>query len=222
MSMSTLTSRHDGFALPVWREGARGARKGGVVVIQEIFGITDHIKAMCAIFADAGYDAIAPSLYDRFEPNFHAEHSPEGFVHARKAIDQTPMTQVAADVQTCIDALEGPMHITGFCYGGAIAWLAAGRCTGLSSASGFYGRIINMMLDVAPQIPIILHYGKHDAAIPQAMVDEVHAAYPAVPIHMYDAGHGFCREGSADFDAPSRDLAVARTLALFAEQGAKR
>lgn len=215
MLNATLTSRHDGFALPCYRVGAQGARKGSVVVIQEIFGVTDHIVAMADRFAAAGYDAIAPSLYDRIEPNFHADHTDAGIAHARKVIDQTPMRQVGADVQTCIDAMEGPVHITGFCYGGGVAWFAAGRCTGLASASCFYGRIINMMLDVTPKIPTILHYGRHDAAIPQAMVDEVHAAHPDAPVYMYDAGHGFCREGSADFHAASRDLAMARTLEHF-------
>lgn len=221
MSMSTVKSAADGFDLPVWRLAAQGPRKGGVVVIQEIFGITDHIKAMCVRFADAGYEALAPSLYDRVEANFHAGHDADGFAKARAAIDKTPMKQVAADVQACIDALAPPVFATGFCYGGAISWLAASRCTGLSAASGFYGRMINMILKDAPNIPIILHYGKNDGAIPQSMVDEVHGAYPAVPIHMYDAGHGFCREGSSDFDAPSRDLAMQRTLAHFEANGAR-
>jgi carboxymethylenebutenolidase len=219
MLNTTLTSRHDGFALPCYRAAAAGQRKGSVVVIQEIFGVTDHIVAMADRFAAAGYDAIAPSLYDRVEANFHAAHDDAGIALARRVIDRTPMSQVAADVQTCIDAMAAPVHITGFCYGGGVAWMAAGRCTGLASASGFYGRIINMMLDVAPRIPVILHYGRHDAAIPQAMVDEVQAAHPSVPIFVYDAGHGFCREGSADFHAPSRDLAMARTLDHFAKHG---
>jgi carboxymethylenebutenolidase len=194
----TLRSRHDGYPLPAWRADARGPRRGGVVVIQEIFGLTPHIRAMTDAFAAAGYDAIAPGLYDRFEKNFHAEHTDAGIARAREAIAVTPMrTQVAADVQTAIDALgPGPIHITGFCYGGGVAWMAAGMCAGLASAACFYGRIINQMLDIAPRIPTIAHYGEHDAAIPPPMVEEVRAAYPTVPIFLYDAGHGFCREGS--------------------------
>ena len=222
MPDTPLTSLHDNYALPVYRADTKGPRKGGVVVIQEIFGITAHIRAVCDFFAAQGYDAIAPGLYDRIEAGFHAEHDAEGLTRGVTAAQTTPMTQVAGDVQTCINGLQGPVFITGFCYGGGISWMAAARCTGLSAAAGFYGRIINQMLDAAPKIPIILHYGAHDAAIPQAMVDEVHAAYPDVPIYMYNAGHGFCREGSHDFNADARDVAMQRTLAFFAENGASR
>ena len=227
MADITLASLHDGYTLPAWRVDAPtsrngGPRKGAVVVIQEIFGITAHIRAMCDLYAAQGYDAIAPGLYDRIEPGFHAAHDADGIKKGAAAAQTTPMKQVAGDVQTCIDALRGPVFITGFCYGGGVSWMAAARCTGLSAASGFYGRIINQMLDAPPKIPIILHYGAHDAAIPQAMVDEVHAACPDVPIYMYDAGHGFCREGSHDFNAAARDVAMQRTLAFFAENGASR
>lgn len=216
MTIQTLTSRHDGHALPAWRVSAHGPRKGSVVVIQEIFGITDHIRAMCALFADAGFDAIAPALYDRAAPGLEAHHDAEGIARGVQLASTTPMKQVQADVQTCIDAMEDAVSITGFCYGGGVAWMAAGRCTGLSAASGFYGRIINQMLDVTPKVPTILHYGLTDAAIPLDKVDEVRAAHPSVPIYLYEAGHGFCREGSHDFNAAARDLAMQRTLALFA------
>jgi carboxymethylenebutenolidase len=72
------------------------------------------------------------------------------------------------------------------------------------------------MLHAPPRIPIILHYGRNDHGIPMSEVEKVAAAFPDVPIHLYDAGHGFCRAGSADFDEPSCELAMERTLALFA------
>jgi carboxymethylenebutenolidase len=221
MPMLTVTSLHDGFALPCWFAPAQGSRRGGVVVAQEIFGVTEHIREICARFAREGYDALAPSLYDRIEANFHAGHDAEGIAKGIKAAETTPMAQVAADMQACVNSMDGPVFATGFCYGGAIAWLAVARCTGVAAASGFYGRLINRLLGDAPKAPIILHYGRHDAGIPLTEVDKVRAAYPDVPIYIYDAGHGFCREASADFHAPSRDLAMERTFAFFAEHGAK-
>lgn len=220
MPMTTVTNKHDGFALPVWFEPAQGTRRGGVVVAQEIFGVTAHIREICTRFSSQGYDAIAPSLYDRVETNFHAEHDADGIAKGIKAAEATPFDQVAADVQACVDFLKPPVFVTGFCYGGAVAWLAAARCTGVSATSGFYGRLINRLLGDAPKVPVMLHYGRTDAAIPMTMVDEVRAAYPAIPIHLYDAGHGFCREASSDFHAPSRDLALARTFNFFAANGA--
>ena len=67
---------------------------------------------------------------------------------------------------------------------------------------------------------VILHYGRNDHGIPMSEVEKVAAAFPDVPIHLYEAGHGFCRAGSADFHAPSCERAIERTLALFAAHGA--
>ena len=212
---TTFRSAHDGFEFGAYRSAPQGARRGGLVVIQEIFGVTDHIRAMCDVFAANGYDAIAPSLFDRIERDFHAGHDQEGIQRGIAAVQASPWDQVAADVQACLDALEAPRYVTGFCYGGAVAWLAAARCSGLAGASGFYGRLINMLLKDAPKAPIILHYGKNDGGIPLTEVDKVRAAYPDVPIHLYDAGHGFCREGSSDYDAASSALALERTLSHF-------
>jgi carboxymethylenebutenolidase len=220
MKMEKLISRHDGFAFGAHREQARGPRKGGVVVIQEIFGITDHIRDVCNRFSEAGYEALAPSLFDRVEENFQAGYDAAGFEKGRNAVMASSRDQVAADIQAAIDTLPAPVFAVGFCYGGAIAWLAAQKCDGLSAASGFYGRLITTMLDAPPRIPIILHYGRNDHGIPMSEVEKVAAAFPDVPIHLYDAGHGFCRAGSADFDERSCERAMERTLALFAANGA--
>jgi carboxymethylenebutenolidase len=218
-SNRTIISRRDGAVLPAYFAPAQGARRGGVVVIQEIFGLTDHIAAMCDRFAAAGYDALAPALFARIDPAFYAVHDADGFVKGREAVAASPWDQVQADVQAAIDALDGPVFVTGYCYGGAVSFLAAACCEGVAAASGFYGRLINSLLSLAPRVPTILHYGEHDAAIPLTMVEDVRAALPDVPVFVYDAGHGFCREGSSDFNAAARDLAMTRTLALFAEHG---
>ncbi len=213
---TTLTSAHDGFTLTAHRVDAIGPRRGGVVVIQEIFGVSEHVRERCAAFAAAGYDAIAPSLFDRIEPGFAAGLDAAGFAKGRDAVASSPWPQVMADVQAAIDALAPPVFITGFCYGGAVAWLAAARCTGLAAASGFYGRLINTLLGEAPRVPTILHYGNRDASIPLSAIDEVRARFPDLDVHVYDAGHGFCRAGSPDYDAAACALATQRTLAHFA------
>lgn len=211
----TLTSK-DGFTFTAIE--ARPAREpiGGVVVIQEIFGLTDHIADMCQVFADAGYHAIAPSLYDRVELGFLAEHDQDGTQKGIAAVMKTPWPQAAADIQAAIDALPQPVYVTGFCYGGAASWVAAAQCTGLKAASCFYGRLIANLLDNKPRIPVMLHYGARDASIPPENVGSVRLAAPDSPLYLYDAGHGFCRAGSSDYDATARELAVARTLDWFA------
>jgi carboxymethylenebutenolidase len=211
---TTLKSRHDGFALPAL--AAKGGARGGIVVIQEIFGLTDHVAAMCATFADAGYHVLAPSLFSRIEPDFHAEHDAAGVAKGASAVRASPWPQVIGDVQAAIEALPQPCYVTGFCYGGAVSWLAAARCTGLTAASCFYGRLIADLLPETPQIPTMLHYGARDASIPPENIARVRASAPAAPLYLYDAGHGFCRRGSSDYNAAASALAVARTLEWFA------
>lgn len=212
-----ITSPHDGFKFAAARAKPVGARKGGVVVIQEIFGITEHIREICSFFADNGYEALAPSLYDRIEKNFQAGMDPAGFEKGIKGATTSPPDQVVADMQATINALgAGPIYITGFCYGGAMSWLASARCTGLKAASGFYGGMIPNLLDQKPKTPIILHFGKKDDHIPMSAVDKIRSAAPDVPVYLYEAGHGFCRKASPDFDQASRDLGLQRTLDFFA------
>jgi carboxymethylenebutenolidase len=211
-----LTSRADGFSLTALSAKPAGSPVGGVVVVQEIFGLTDHIGEICERFAAAGYAAIAPGVFDRLEKDFHAAHDPEGMQKGIKAVMSSPWDQVMGDVQAAIDALPKPVYVTGFCYGGAVAFMAAARCTGLSAASCFYGRLIADLLDNKPAIPVMLHYGANDRSIPPENVEKVRLAMPDSPLYLYDAGHGFCRTGSADFNAAARDLAAARTLDWFA------
>ncbi|MBY0568460.1 MAG: dienelactone hydrolase family protein [Hyphomonadaceae bacterium] len=215
--MIELISPHDGARFSAHRVDPSTKPIGSVVVLQEIFGVTDHIKDMCARFAAAGYAAIAPSLFDRVEPGFQAGHDPDGVKKGIGGVMASPWQQVVSDIQACIDALPQPVYVTGFCYGGAAAWLAASHCTGLKAASCFYGRLIADLLDKnKPAIPVMLHYGVHDASIPAENYEKVRLAAPHAPLYLYDAGHGFCREASSDFHSASRDLAMTRTLDWFA------
>jgi carboxymethylenebutenolidase len=211
-----LTSAHDGFQLSALSARPADEPIGGVVVIQEIFGLTDHVSEMASVFAGAGYAALAPALFDRIERGFHAEVDAPGIEKGRNAVMATPWPQVIGDVQAAIDALPKPTYITGFCYGGAVAWMAAARCTGLSAASCFYGRLIADLLDRTPDVPVMLHYGARDPSIPAENVERVRLAAPTSPLYLYDAGHGFCRAGSHDFDEAARNLAISRTLDWFA------
>jgi carboxymethylenebutenolidase len=212
----SLANRTDGFSFSAHIARPNSDPIGGVVVIQEIFGVTPHIEQMCAVFADAGYVAIAPSLFDRIEPGFQAGHDQDGIQKGIAGVMKSPWPQVVGDIQAAIDALPQPAYVTGFCWGGAAAWVAAAECKGLKAAACFYGRLIANLLDRKPAIPTMLHYGAHDASIPPENVESVRLAAPDAPLYLYDAGHGFCRAGSHDFNAPACDLALARTLDWFA------
>jgi len=217
-----LTSRFDGFELGAYHAAPDDARRGGLVLIQEIFGITDHIRELADGFAADGYEVIAPAFYDRLQPGFAADYSPEAIAKGVEYSQATPWDQVAGDLQAAVDALKPPVFAAGFCWGGAATWLAACRCTGLSAASAFYGRRITELKDETPKVPIILHFGRTDASIPPERVEEIGEAHPDVPLHLYDAGHGFVSDRRSDYHADSARLARLRTLALFANNGGGR
>ena len=216
----TLQSLYDGVAIPALRAPANGNRLGGVVVIQEIFGLTTHIEDMCAQFANAGYESIAPALFARIDPEFHAEINPDGFTKGRTAVAATPWDQAMGDVAAAIATLPKPCFIVGFCYGGAVAWRAASMLDDLAGASCFYGRQIVDLLDKIPRVPTMLHYGANDPAIPMSDVDKVREAAPSAECFIYEAGHGFCRKGSKDYSALARKTALTRTLDLFSRLAA--
>jgi carboxymethylenebutenolidase len=219
-SMIRVKSR-DGFEFDAYRVPAEGSRKGGVIVIQEIFGLSDHVKEMTERFGAAGYEAIAPSMYDRAAPGFIVQPKDvaAGLPRARELAMGNGPENAMNDIGAVFDVLSksGKVYITGYCYGGTMSWLAAARVDGLAAASCYYGGNIAQMTGLKPKCAVILHFGAKDAHIPLAgAVDKIQAAHPDVPVHIYDAGHGFARKNSNDYDAASDKLAFERTLELFA------
>lgn len=212
----------DGAEIGVYRAEPIGPRRGGLVLIQEIFGVTDHIREQCDLFAAQGYEVLGPSLYDREEPGFEVGYSAEDVQKAiRIARGQHPFTRSVEDSQCCIDALreKGPVFITGYCYGGSVTWAAACRCSGLAAASGYYGGMIAEMAEENPRCPTILHFGRHDHGIPTEEVEKVKRLHPDVMIYLYDAGHGFNSDRRADYNETAATLARERTLELFRANG---
>ena len=217
-----LTSPIDGFVFDAYRAAPADARRGGLVLVQEIFGVTAHIRDLADGFAADGYETIAPAFYDRRAPGFEAGYEADGVAKGRALSEETPWDEVAADLQAAIDALAPPVFVVGYCWGGTAAWLAACRCFGFAASTVFYGRRIPELIAETPKVPIILHFGRTDPTIPLETVEAIAAAHPDLPIHLYDAGHGFNSDRRADYNPDAARLARLRTLRLFALNGAGR
>ncbi len=219
----TKLKMSDGADIGVYHVEAQGRRRGGLVLIQEIFGVTDHIKDCCDRFAAEGYEVLAPSLYDREAPGFAVSYSPEDVQKAiRIARGGHPFELSIADAGTCIDALKGkgPVFITGYCYGGSVTWAAACKCDGLAAASGYYGGNIAQMADWQPKCPTILHFGREDHGIPMEAVQKIEKLHPEVKVYVYDGvGHGFNSDRRSDYNEAAAKLAMQRTLELFRANG---
>lgn len=211
----------DGFEFSAYHEPAMTPRKGGVIVIQEIFGIDKHVRADVERWAKMGYEAIAPAMFDRREPGFLAEHDDAGIkagiTHARA----TPMEQALGDLAACRDFLNqhgGKVHVVGYCYGGSLTWLAACKLPGIAAASSYYGSMVQANAALTPLCPTIVHLGRTDPGIPADEVAAVIAQHHSdtVPVYIYEgAGHGFNNESPERYSAEAADLARHRTLELF-------
>lgn len=211
---------NDGAEIAVYHAPAVGERRGGLVLIQEIFGVTDHIRDLCDEYTADGYEVLAPSLYDREHPGFEAEYTGADFNRAVELARQLhSFDQSLDDAQSCIDALKdkGPVFITGYCYGGSVTWAMAGKSDDLAAASSYYGSMVPTVYgDLPPKCPTIAHFGRFDAGIPMEGVEAlIEKAHPLAQIYVYEANHGFNSDRRKDYHEESSELARERTLALF-------
>ena len=210
----------DGFEFNAYHEPAFTPHKGGVIVIQEIFGIDRHVRADVERWAKMGYEAIAPAMFDRREPDFHAEHDDDGIKAGIAHAMGTPREQAMGDIAACRDFLKtrgAKVCIVGYCYGGSMAWLAAGNVDGLSAASSYYGSMVQANAALPLKCPTIVHLGRTDHGIPaDEVAADVGKHHPKVPVYIYEgAGHGFNNESPERYNAEAADLARHRTLELF-------
>ncbi len=210
----------DGEEIGVYHVQPEAARKGGLVLIQEIFGVTAHIRELCDEYAADGYEVLAPAIYDREHPGFEAEYTGADLERAVElARDLHPFEQSLDDAETCVAALKekGPVFATGYCYGGSVAWALAARSDDLAAASCYYGSLIpTIYADHTPKCAAIGHFGRYDQGIPMEGVDAlIEKAHPTAQIFVYDANHGFNSDRRKDYHEPSAALARERTLGLF-------
>lgn len=220
-----LKSSIDGFEFNALHSDAHGRRKGGIVIIQEIFGLDKNVQDDVARWAAKGFEVIAPSMFDRQKPGFIAAHDSAGRQEGIEYATANGLDNPVSDVQACVDYLKekGPVFIVGYCYGGSIAWRAAAMVSGLAAASCYYGSRIKDMAELKLNCPAICHFGRKDGHIPAgAFKAAIEKAHPEVAVYIYEnSGHAFNNAGRADADPADADLARKRTFELFEANGAK-
>jgi carboxymethylenebutenolidase len=214
----TLTAA-DGFQLGAYRADPKGPPRGGVVVIQEIFGVNHHIRAVCDRLADAGFRTMAPQVFDRMAPNFESGYSEAEVAKAREFIPRLDWAKLMLDASAAVDALKkegGPVAMIGFCMGGTVAFIAATRLGGLAASICYYGGQIVRFADNKPRCPVQMHFGEKDASITMGDVETIRQKRPECEIFTYPgAGHAFNRDESASYEPNSARIAWQRTLAFL-------
>jgi carboxymethylenebutenolidase len=195
-----------------------GKPKGGIVVVQEIFGANAHIRQVTERFAAAGYTAIAPAFFDHIETNLELDYDPSAFARGKQLVAEVGIDRAVEDVASAADSIRssGKIGVVGYCWGGTTALLAATRLA-LPAVSYYGARNVNF-LDEKLRAPVQFHFGERDASIPPEAVQRHREAYPQMDIYTYPAGHAFNRDvDGTHYDAASADLARQRTLEFFAK-----
>ena len=220
----TASDGHELNAYLAKPEGHVTAGMSGIVVIQEIFGVNDHIREDVDRFAAAGYVAIAPAIFDRIERNVSLGYTAETIEAGRTIAMALQPAGIMADVLAAAAELRSQgctkVGIVGYCLGGTVSATAACHMSdAFDVAVSYYGGGVSAMVGsgISPKIPTILHFGLQDPYIPVEEIDKVATAWTNCPVYRYDAHHGFHCDHRADFDQPSSDLAQERTLAFFAQ-----
>ena len=231
MSNTIELSSADGFTFPAYVAQPAGKPKGAIVVLQEIFGVNAHIRAVADGYAAQGYWAIAPATFHRTQAgvelgytgdDMSAGQALKAAIESLPSPDGNPVTPlVMQDIQAAVNAASahGKVGIVGYCWGGLLTWRSACSLTGLSAAVPYYGGGMTAGTEPArqPSVPVMAHFGEKDHWISLDSVNAFKAAQPGVEVHIYAADHGFNCDHRGSYDAPAAQLALQRTLAFFAE-----
>lgn len=213
----------DGFHFPAYVAQPAVQAKGGLVVLQEIFGVNSHIRAVADGFAADGYFVVAPSTFHRVKGGVELGYTETdmgaGF-ELKTAVEALPAPGVLPDIQAAIRhaAQGGKVGIVGYCWGGLLTWRSACELQGLSAAVPYYGGGMTTPAEVArrPRVPVLAHFAEEDRWIPMDTVRAFEQAHPEVTVHTYPAHHGFNCDQRGSWNAEAARVARERTLAFLA------
>ncbi len=214
----------DGFQFPAYVAQPPVRSKGGLVVLQEIFGVNSHIREVADGYAADGYFVVAPSTFHRAQAGVELGYTEAdmgtGFA-LKTAVEALPAPGVLADIQAAIRhaAQGGKVGIVGYCWGGLLTWRSACELVGLSAAVPYYGGGMTTPAETArqPQVPVLAHFAEQDSWIPMDTVQAFRQAHPGVTVHTYPAHHGFNCNQRGSWNADAAQLARQRSLAFLAQ-----
>jgi len=207
----------DGFAFEAFRASPKGPAKGGLVVLQEIFGLTDQLKGVVRSYARDGYDTIFPCLYDRVAPGTVVPFSEPD--RGRELAYNLPLDKAMLDIAATAACVENPygVSILGFCWGGGVIVRAAAELN-LRGAIAFYGTRLPTYLDQKPKCPLLFHFGGTDPNSTPEIIEAVRKAFPSAETYIYEAGHAFANDVRPTYVEAAAKLARERTIEFLARQ----
>ena len=205
----------DGFKLDAFEVSAGATSRGGIVILQEIFGVTDQLKGVARSYARQGFDTIVPTLFDRAAPKTLVPFSePDRGRQTMHGLDRDKTLLDIAAAVARLDRGKG-VSVIGFCWGGGLALRCASELQ-LNGVAIFYGTALPTLLGKAPKCPVLFHFGATDPNSPPEVVEAVREAIPSAETHVYEAGHAFANEARSNvYVKEAAESAHARTLAFL-------
>lgn len=196
--MFTTLTAADGHDFACWMQRAKGEERGNLVILQEIFGVTDQLQGVGEFYAEQGFNVAIPALFDRVQRDavIGFDNAVAGKDLMLKSKQDQVMTDIAATV-TAMAAQGGKTAVMGFCWGGGLAVSAALRLD-IACAVSFYGTRIPEYLGPKAKAPVMAHFGVHDSHTPRAVIEQVREALPDMAMFIYDAGHAFANDQRPD------------------------
>ncbi|MBY4891867.1 dienelactone hydrolase family protein [Rhodobacteraceae bacterium N5(2021)] len=213
--MFTELKAADGHVLECWMHPAQGLRKGGIVILQEIFGVTDQLKGVATRYAALGYEVAIPALFDRQERGMLVPF--DQAIKGRDMMLASDLSQTMMDADAAVQALGGKVAVIGFCWGGGLA-IHAAQVLDIVGAVSFYGTRLPQYMDQPLRAPVLGHFGTQDHHTPPELISEARTAWPQMEVHMYPAGHAFANDARPSYVADATATAHARTEAFLAQR----
>lgn len=215
MGEFTTIMARDGHEFQAYLSPPPGKPHGAIVVIQEIFGVNSHIRAVTDGFAKEGYTAIAPAMFDRIRRGIELGYSEDDVTLGVGYRQQLKIEETLKDLGAAVAVVKhsGRVGTVGYCWGGAMSYVAATELP-IAAAVVYYGRASNF-LERKPKCPVMYHFGTQDKSIPMSDVDKIKAADLKGTFYEYEAGHGFSCDQRSSFSPEAAALARARTLEFF-------
>ena len=222
MGQALKLTSSDGYQFEAYETTPTSHRIGGIVLVQEIFGVNTHIQSTADLYASLGYQVVAVPTMDRVQKNVNLGYTPEDMQTGsalKAAVENLPGHPVMLDLQAAIDHLQknGKVGMFGFCYGGLLTWRSACQLKGLSAAVPYYGGGVQNESDFVPNCPVMAHFAQEDAYIPLDSVEAFKKSRPEVEVLVYPGHHGFNCDHRGSYFGQSAQIARERTLAFFAK-----
>jgi len=219
MSTVKITAK-DGHELSAYCARPQATPRGGLIVLQEFFGVNGHIRRVCDQYAADGYLVLSPAIFDRVERDVELGYDEAGMNKGRELRAELDLSLCMLDIQAAIDAASGAGKVAalGYCWGGSLAYIASARLAGLACAIGYYGAQIAAHVNEVPRVPVMLHYAEKDEYLPQSDIEKVRSAHPSIVIYQYPGTeHGFNCDDRRFYEPKSAALARERTLSFLRE-----